>query len=316
MKKQIILDTDIGTDIDDIIALYYILKSKKFEVVGITTVYENPRLRARYVKKLLLLAGVNVPVYAGYGEPMEKCSFYQGENATYSFGREDLYDEKYRPDNKNEADGEEAVDFLIEQAEQRGNLLTVVGIGPFTNIARAIEKKPLAMNKLKKIVIMGGDYVNPTQEWNIICDIKAAKILFMSGVNLHCVGLNVTLKTEISYKTQQKLYYGSSICPLTHFLYEEIHSFIDYWDRNIILHDALAIHYLLSPQEMLVKNLPIYLEAEGVCGKGVTFDCSDSIFLQALREKTKECSCVMAIDKRSFMNTMEKVLLSDLQPEK
>ena len=90
-----------------------------------------------------------------------------------------------------------AVNFLIEQAEKYGKKLTIVPIGPLTNIASAIEKAPQSMKKISKIVLMGGYFSKTDPEWNILVDPKAAEIVFNSGIELYAVGLDVTLQCTL-----------------------------------------------------------------------------------------------------------------------
>jgi inosine-uridine nucleoside N-ribohydrolase len=90
-------------------------------------------------------------------------------------------------------DGENGVDFIIENAISLNGNLVLVPIGPLTNIAMAIKKAPEIKAKIKRIVLMGGWVENPTTpEWNFRCDPEAAAIVLQSGIPIDCVGLNVT----------------------------------------------------------------------------------------------------------------------------
>ena len=193
MVKKILLDTDIGDEIDDAMALYFAM-SKGFDLVGITTVFKNTEERARIAKRLLKLYGKgyeSAPVFAGHGTPIAQeaeeyphtCHFHEG-----------LLNDEYAPD----GGADEAVDFIIDCCEKYGEELCVVAIGPFTNIARAIAKNARAVNKAGKVVIMGGAYYRQYADWNVMCDVEAADIMFRSLKNLECVGADVTHKTVLS----------------------------------------------------------------------------------------------------------------------
>ena len=153
MIKKILLDTDIGDEIDDAMALYFAM-SDGIEIVGITTVYKNTDERARISKRLLKLFGrgyENVPVFAGHGTPVAEGEQEYPHTCHY---HEALSSDEYAPDGGKD----DAIDFIIDCCERYGEELAVVAIGPFTNIARAIEKNRAAIGKAGKVVIMGGAY--------------------------------------------------------------------------------------------------------------------------------------------------------------
>lgn len=135
-KLKVLIDMDIGDDIDDAFALLFAM-DMNIEIVGITTVFRNTIERARITKKLLSLYGngyERVPVYAGYGKPL---SGDADEISHLCQWTDDLYDGIYAPDSESP---EAATDFIIECCEKYGEELTVIAIGPFTNIAKVIEK--------------------------------------------------------------------------------------------------------------------------------------------------------------------------------
>ena len=130
-QMKILIDTDIGDDIDDAIALYAAMR-QNFEIVGITTVFENTIQRARQVKKLLREYGhgyESVSVFAGYGTPIGERDREVKDIPHYT---PDLEQDIYAPSGTNPRD---AVDFIIDACYKYGKELTVVAIGPFTNIA-------------------------------------------------------------------------------------------------------------------------------------------------------------------------------------
>jgi purine nucleosidase/pyrimidine-specific ribonucleoside hydrolase len=150
-KLKLLIDTDLGDEIDDALALYFAMK-KGFEMVGITTVFQNTAERARIAKRLLKLYGNGyeaVPVFVGHGTPLAEREREYGHTCHYT---SELEKEEYAPD------GDGAVDFIIEQCKKWGKELVVVAIGPFTNIAKVIEKDSAALGLAKKVVIMGGAF--------------------------------------------------------------------------------------------------------------------------------------------------------------
>ena len=188
MKKKILIDTDIGDDIDDAFALLAAMAGG-FEIVGVTTVFRDTDARARMAKKLLRAFGhgyENVPVYAG-------CSTYTRDKETNTEHmcrfEEDLSEDALAPEN---TDPEAAVDFLLDCCRRYGKDLSVLAIGPFCNIARALEKDPDALNAADQVVIMGGAYFKQYADWNVMCDVPAAELMFRSLPNLYCIGADVT----------------------------------------------------------------------------------------------------------------------------
>lgn len=274
-KIKILLDTDAGDDIDDALAIALGFSSEEVEFVGITTVYKNTADRARLVKKLVLDGGKNIPVYAGYCGgfkfPTDPYSGFpnqiKGEDGKYHMCQftEDLLSSEYDPVNAEEGvEGAAAVDFIIESCYKYGKDLTVLAIGPFTNIAKVIEKDPEALNHAKRVVIMGGAFYTTFPEWNVLCDVEAADLLFSGAVkNLECVGLDVTWKTTLRPEEAEIMrnYKGKA--------YSEYASkLVKVWmQRNNgampTLHDPLAFFYCICPDILEMEDMQVKVATQG-----------------------------------------------------
>ena len=264
--KKILLDTDIGDEIDDALALYFAMELR-LDIVGVTTVYKNTDERARITRRLLSLYGNGyeaVPVFAGHGTPIAQEQREYGHTCHYH----DLLESKeYAPD----GDADTAVDFIIEACKKYGEELAIVAIGPFTNIARAIEKDPDALNMAGKIVIMGGAYFRQYADWNVMCDVEAADIMFDSLDNLECMGADVTHRLLLSQNEHQSLIdckKDGAAC--------EIGELIRLWsivnpDRCPTLHDPLAVYYAIHPEICGVENQRIKVITDG-CARGLTLN--------------------------------------------
>lgn len=194
---KIILDTDIGDDIDDAFALAFALKHKDIDLIGVTTVFKNAEARAHQVSKYLRTVNqTQVQVCQGIDNPIKQPIKYFKMDQPNSDGivMPPQYDAAYKnyPYSK-----KHAVDFIIEKSYAYSKDLVIVPIGPLTNIAHAIRKDPEIIKHIKKIVLMGGWTTNPTPEWNILCDPEAADIVFKSGIDIYCVGLDVTLQCTV-----------------------------------------------------------------------------------------------------------------------
>ena len=241
-KKKIILDTDNGDDIDDLFAIYAMLNSPEFEVVGIICSYLNSPLRVRQAKKVLKLANKkDIPVYTGCGNSIR--GYHDRPTSTVYWQYEDsLMDDEYKPDVDN-AEGKEAIDFLIESAKKYKDELYICEIAPECTLGRAIQKDRDAF-KDAHIYIMGGAFFEKCSEWNIDCDIEAARIVFESGLNLTYVGHNVTVKTQLTKEMYDKFhaYKGDEY---TEYLVKITDLWTKFSKRITILHDPLTLLTIL-----------------------------------------------------------------------
>ena len=177
---RILIDTDIGGDVDDALALAMALNTPEIEIVGITNVYLANAWRAGVTKELLRVYGrEQIPVCAGAEKPL--IGWWDENripNSSPDYG-------EYR--------GEKlphAADFIIRKAEETDDLV-LLAIGPLTNVGLALAKAPHIAKRLR-IFMMGGQLNKAHPEWNIVCDPEAARIVFESGADVTMVGLDVT----------------------------------------------------------------------------------------------------------------------------
>jgi purine nucleosidase len=195
----ILLDTDIGDDIDDALALTVVLNSPELELVGVTTVFRDAPRRAILARQLLDMGGRgDVPAVAGCSEPLFPSwdKFPGGKSLGRQFEALD--------DSLQWTDTNRAVEFIIDKVRDfasRGERLTLVPIGALTNLALAFLWAPDIIPQCR-VVLMGGKwgskFAEPDAEWNILCDPEAAALVFRSGVDLTMVGLDVTMQCVLS----------------------------------------------------------------------------------------------------------------------
>lgn len=302
MIKKILLDTDIGDEIDDAMALYFAM-SEGIEIVGITTVYKNTDERARISKRLLKLFGKgyeNVPVFAGHGTPVAESEQEYPHTCHY---HEALSSDEYAPDGGKD----EAVDFIIDSCERYSDELAIVAIGPFTNIARAIEKNRAAINKAGKVVIMGGAYYRQYADWNVMCDVEAADIMFRGLRNLECVGADVTHQTVLCREEHEAMMSCQKDAAAV-----EIAELIRLWsvvnpDRYPTLHDPLAVYYAIHPEVCEVDRQTVAVLTEGYArGLTLNVDAYNKAYMNpACRELDGLHGVTVAkgIDAKAFINT-------------
>ena len=180
-KRKFIIDTDTASD--DAVAILMALEWGDVEVEAVTIVsgnmpVEQGSINARYT---IELCNKSTPVYIGCDKPLKK----KREHADWYHGPDGMGGMNY-PSPKNSSLEESAIDFLINSFRNAPGEITLVTLGPLTNIAVAIEKDPSIVSCIKNIVVMGGSSctvgnVTPAAEYNIWCDPEAADIVFNSG---------------------------------------------------------------------------------------------------------------------------------------
>ena len=176
MSTPIILDTDIGTDVDDAFALVMAVKEPEIDLLAVTTVYGDVALRARMAKKLLNLLGKSdIPVAAGQSQPLfdGKDSYWGGWEGK---GLLEPLNEPITYDSAN------AIDLMYSLLKSASEKTTLVAIGPLTNLAVLINNHPDVLPKVKEIICMGGTLQPNDEEWNVQCDPEAAYQLLTSGL--------------------------------------------------------------------------------------------------------------------------------------
>ena len=264
-QRKILIDTDIGDDIDDAFAILSAM-SLDFDIIGITTVFRDTDSRARMAKKLLHTFGSGyekVPVYAGY----DTYASYKEQNTQHMCRfSEELACAEYAPENR---DPEDAVDFIIDCCKRYGKELTIIAIGPFCNIAKVIEKSPDALPQADKVVIMGGAYFKQYADWNVMCDVPAADIMFRSLPNLECIGADVTHLLASDYLKDILSQADNGILGYVGALYRQWQA--DYPDTSLVLHDALAIYYVYDSSICVMHPIRTAVVCDGFA-KGITLN--------------------------------------------
>ena len=195
---KIVLDTDIGDDIDDAYALAVLIAQKNVNLIGVTTAFGETEKRAQVAAKLLKVMGHGaIPVYAGRpnGNKIREQYAWAKDFQSRSIKKEP------------------AIEFLRKSIEKNLGEVTIVAIGALTNLADLFTKYPEVKSKIKQIVIMGGavytcynNQAPPVIEWNIRCDPPAAKMVYESGVPLTMAGLEATTMMHFSIEHQKRLY--------------------------------------------------------------------------------------------------------------
>ena len=266
--QKIILDTDIGDDIDDALALAFAVMSGKIDLLGVTTVFRNAAQRAELACCLLEALGrTDIPVYSGIGKTLLQ-SVPDWEQVAVSHHPHQM-DVLKKQGASIHPQSQHAVDFIIETVMASDGDITLVPIGPFTNIAAAFTLEPRLAEKTT-LCMMGGatDRVRP--EWNALCDPEATRIVFGTGVPITMVGLDVTTKCVMRYEQVKAI--GSVDRPINRICYELIHLLgSDNPEPRPTLHDPLAIATLIDSSMCETREMRIEVEtrADYLCGATV-----------------------------------------------
>lgn len=233
---RVILDTDIGSDVDDAMALAQLLGTDVVELIGVTTVYGDTTLRARFAKRLAGAAGRAIDVYAGRAEPLS------GKEVWWA-GHEGVLHEAL---DREEIEGQDAVGFLVEQVLRHPRQIDIVAIGPLTNIAAAIEAEPRFAEAVRHLWIMGGAFDDDETEHNLRSDSSAASVVFAAGISTTVTGLEVTRLVEIGPGQLERIAAAGGIGRM---LKAEIEQWWRYWDVEWnVPHDPVAVLTMTEPE--------------------------------------------------------------------
>lgn len=274
MTRKIIIDTDPGQD--DAVAILLALASPELEVLGITTVAGNVplALTTRNAQLIVGLSGQTVPIVAGRDRPLNR----QLVTAEYVHGQTGLdgidLGEPHVP--VTPGDG---VDFIVDTLRREApGTVTLVPIGPLTNIAAAFARAPDIIPRVQQVVLMGGAYfevgnVTPTAEFNIYVDPEAAAQVLNSGVDVVMMPLDVTHKALTSADWLAGLRAlgtraGEAVASWTDFF--ERYDREKYGAEGAPLHDPCTIAYLIRPELFSGRRINVEIETEGRYTTGMT----------------------------------------------
>ncbi|WP_141433035.1 nucleoside hydrolase [Bacillus sp. 03113] len=256
--SRIILDTDIGTNADDAVALSLALKSPEIILEGVTTVYGNVITRASIAHKINRLCGQSTKIYPGIELPLLR------NRKVFWTGIEDELVGEWERDF--ELSTKHAVDYMVETVMEHPREITLVGIGPLTNIAAALIREPQIARNVKEIVLMGGvtrlgsnGIHIETHEHNVKCDPEAAFVVFSSGAPIVMIGLDVTRQLVFSREENDK--FASCGTPLALTLTKMIEKYMNYMKRDFsYMCDPLAISLLLDRSLVETKKMNVRVE--------------------------------------------------------
>lgn len=269
-RTKLIIDTDPG--VDDAIALLMVFQLSEFEVIGLTTIFGNVSTEdaTRNALHLCEVAGFpDIPVAEGSPEPLKRGPPFI---ADFVHGSDGLGNTFPSPP-KNKKIDKNACEFLVDKVSEYPGEVTILALGPLTNIALAVKKDRSFASNVKRIVILGGSFfasgnINPAAEANIYGDPEAADIVFTCGAEIVVVGLNVTTQVMLSDQDLCELRdsggrYGRYIYNISQF-YKDWHVKSDDV-HGIFLHDPTCFAALYKPQLFEFKRGAVRVETQGIC---------------------------------------------------
>lgn len=253
--EKVIIDTDIGDDVDDAFALALAVRSPELQILGVTTTFGDTETRAKLAERFLSEVGrPEIRVFAGKPtarkNPMSQRRYADGSHSA------------------NASNGD-AVGFLLEQIRRYPGEITLIAIGPLMNVGEAIDRDASTFRKLKRVVLMGGSIrrgygdlgytapVPPMPEWNILNDIASAQKLFAAGVPLYVMPLD---STQLKLDEVKRAFLFSQGTALTDALTVLYHL----WGQQTpTLFDPMAVAFVLRPELCPVQGMHIRVDEKG-----------------------------------------------------
>jgi purine nucleosidase len=251
--RHVILDTDIGTDVDDLLALVFLAHVPGLRLEGVITVYGDTLLRARIAAVAWQRIGnPEIPIIPGAVKPLSgRPIFWCGHE-----GKGIASLEAARVDQSRSAE-----DFLSDNSHLYPGQLEVLAIGPLTNIANTISRDAGFASRIKRLYLMGGCYWLGYPEHNIECDHLAAQIVFDSGIPITAIGLDVTLRVHLTERELDRI--GKLPNGLGPLLDQQIRLWWKYLGANHNHpHDPLAALAIVRPDLFLFENCEVKIRPE------------------------------------------------------
>ena len=267
--EKVILDTDIGDDIDDAYALALLMAMPNARVLGVTTAWGQTQERAELTTKLLRVMGhANIPVVAGRrGDAQIRGQYAWAQHKTEDGISHDAANHNAtNHDATMETQKEDAVEFMRRQFDHAPGEITLIAIGPLVNVGDLLTRYPDTKNKIKRIVIMGGavhrgynGQAAPTPEWNIKCDPKAARIVYTSGVPLTMAGLEATAMLQFDVARQKRLFALGT--PTT----DALAALTILWGNNVpTLYDPMAVAWAMGGAFCETEQRHVVVDDDGM----------------------------------------------------
>ena len=296
---RVIIDTDPG--VDDALALLLAMRSPELKIEGITPVAGNVPLELTLPNALRMaeIAGrTEIPVAAGAKAPLVR----RLVTATYAHGENGLGGAVF-PEPKTKPIATPAAEFIRETVRKYPGEITLITIGPLTNVAAALNSDPDLAGLVRSLVMMGGSLsggnITPAAEFNVYVDPEAARVVFQSGIPITMVGLDVTRRTSLTDDHVRVL--ESAQNPVSQAAAKIARNAIDHnRERGFLvgpnMHDSLAVAAFLDPSILTWKEYYVDVETTGELTAGETLGYSPTAGdLRRRPEMEKQAAAAMQI---------------------
>ncbi len=292
-KRPIIIDTDPG--IDDAVALGIALFARELDVKLITTVSGNVGIEhvTNNALKLLTFWTLNTPVAKGAARPLLR----EVRDASEVHGVTGMEGYEFPEPNRGNLLNITAVQAMYQTLKESEEKITIVAIGPLTNVALLLREYPEIKEKIAEIVLMGGALgrgnFGVLSEFNIAVDPEAAKIVFESGLAIAMTPLDVGLKALVYPQDSEEIKQMNQTGDMMYSLFKKYRG--GSFNTGLKMYDSCAIAYLLKPEMFTVQNVFVAVETKGEYTSGATV-----IDLKASLGKAANCKVCVDIDEELF----------------
>jgi len=288
MPQPILIDTDAGDDIDDVLAIAFALLRPELEVRAITTVSPGSRQRAGLIKRLLAATGhPDIPVAAGMELPLRLVSPQELAHITdlkrvLNHAGPDVTGTDFILAPR------DGVSQIIQTVEEANGDLGIVGIGPLTNIACALRRRPEIAGQIRWIALMGGEVDLPRAEHNINWDYQAAAIVLNSGIPIFLGTWSVTRQFVLMPPDLELI--AECDLELTRFLSPLIQLWWPYRGAKPgpVMYDIAPIMWAFAPEYYPAELMSLAVETRGELTRGTTVRVSGDPNVQVSRSMDAE----------------------------
>ena len=273
-KKLVYVDTDVGlgtpgAEIDDGAALIFLLRNRLIEIAGAGSVFGNVPVQdadLNLERLLTWLGGEQILRGRGADRPLiEDTAWFESWQSAYG---------KTLPWNTRPSTYF-AANLIIQTVHDNPNRVSILSLGPMTNLALAVRLDPTIIPLTREVIVMGGSFnvQNPEPEFNVRCDPEAAQIVFSSGWNVHILGLDITRRLKFSRRDFASL---PDLNPAIELLRAQAPGWIDRveemgWEQGgCALHDAVAAAYLVDDTIFQTEQTSVEVELMKPTSRGIT----------------------------------------------
>lgn len=270
-RQSLLIDTDPGQDIDDLLAVLFALQRDEIAVRAITTVTYPSARRARLIKRLLRWLDLgHIPVAAGLDHPARALSAEETarlEDARISMNHACFAEPE---DPRDEVEDHDAAGLIIRMAEAYAGELAIASIAPLTNIASALQRRPAIAKKIRILALMGGETALNRREHNIAFDPVAADIVLSSGIPIAMGTWDVTRRFVLTAEDCDR--FRQSASPLHQALGRAIDAWhpVQNWKPGPVMYDLFPILWAFRRDLYQTETLPVRIETRGEFTAGMT----------------------------------------------